>query len=94
MARHNNIAQSNPAWRYGVLLIVALGTLVFMLPRQPSGQVLSCHDFADKRALLIVPLLVILFRPKYSHQAMLLVALGFYVIAKITEINDQGNIEL
>jgi hypothetical protein len=213
---HNNITQSSVAWRYAILLFVVLGTLVFMMTRQPFGQVLSYHDFADKRTLfgipnfldvvtntaylfvglagirycrdcaalsyrpawitlfvgvalisagsayyhlnptnetlvwdrlpmtvgfmglfvallaeyvdirvgkylffpaliigvfsvlywgwvddlrlyywvqgiplLIVPLLVFLFRPKYSHQAMLLIALGFYVLAKIAEIYDR-----
>lgn len=221
MAGYRNITQSGAAWRYGILLAVVLGTLVFMMTRQPFGQVLSYHDFADKRALfeipnfldvttniaylviglwgiwcchrsaapgyrigwltlfvgvsligfgsayyhldpknstlvwdrlpmtigfmglfaallaeyidiragkylllpalavgvfsvlywgwyddlrlyywvqgmplLIVPLLVFLFRPKYSRQAMLLVALGFYVLAKIAEIYDRAFFEL
>lgn len=210
-----NVNQPNTAWRYAVLLTVMLGTLVLMMTIEPIEQVLSYHDFADKRAflgvpnfldvttnsaylivgvlgiwscfrsaapgyrvgwltlfagvsligfgsayyhlnpnnatlvwdrlpmtigfmglfvallaeyintragkflmlpalavgifsvlywawyddlrlylwvqgmpLLIVPLLVLLFRPKYSHQSMLLVALGFYVLAKVAEIYD------
>lgn len=221
MIWHANISQAKTAWRYAILLSVVLGTLLFMMTRQPFGQVLAYHDFADKRAflgvpnfldvatniaylavglfgvwscfrstapgyrigwltlfigvsligfgsayyhldpknstlvwdrlpmtigfmglfvallaeyidmragnflilpalavgifsvmywawlddlrlyywvqgmpLLIVPLLVFLFRPKYTHQSMLLVALGFYVLAKIAEIYDREVFEI
>lgn len=39
--------------------------------------------------LLVVPALMLLFRPKYSRQWLLLVALAFYVLAKISEIYDR-----
>lgn len=38
--------------------------------------------------LLTIPVVMILYRPKYSHQWMLLAALGCYALAKITEHFD------
>ncbi|MDJ0958081.1 MAG: ceramidase domain-containing protein [Arenicellales bacterium] len=216
MELQTNTHYPNNTWRYSILLAVVLGTLAFMMTRQPFGQDLAYHDFADKRTffgvpnffdvitnvpyllvglagirycpknyslsfrpawfilfigvamvgagsayyhlnptnetlvwdrlpmtigfmglfvallseyvdvrlgrylllpalligffsvlywhwvddlrlyfwvqgmpLLVVPLLVVLFKPKYSHQAMLLIALVFYVFAKVTEIFDR-----
>jgi hypothetical protein len=59
--------------------------------------VLYWHWFDDLRLyywvqlvpLLTVPFVVALFRPRYSHQALLLVALGFYILAKIAEVYDR-----
>jgi hypothetical protein len=39
--------------------------------------------------LLTIPVILILFRPKYSHQWMLLAALGYYALAKISEVFDK-----
>ncbi len=38
--------------------------------------------------LLTVPAVIILFRSGYSHQWLLLAALGWYVLAKVAELND------
>jgi len=38
--------------------------------------------------LLTVPVVMILFRSRYSHQWVLLVALAFYLLAKISEAHD------
>lgn len=38
--------------------------------------------------LLTIPAVMILFRSGYSHQWLLLVALGWYVLAKVTELYD------
>ncbi len=38
--------------------------------------------------LLTIPAVMLLFRPAYSHQWLLLVALGWYVLAKVTETYD------
>lgn len=40
--------------------------------------------------LLIIPALMLLFRNGYSHQWLLLAALGWYVLAKVAELNDQA----
>ena len=45
-------------------------------------------------SLLIIPLVMILYRSHYSHQWMLLVALLFYALAKIAELNDKKIFEL
>lgn len=38
--------------------------------------------------LLTIPAVMVLFRSGYSHQWLLLVALGWYVLAKVTESHD------
>jgi len=61
-----------------------------------SASVLYWHWFDDLRWYVwiqVVPLLtilavMILFRPRYTHQWVLLVAFGFYVLAKISEFHD------
>ena len=45
----------NNAWRYVVLFAVVFGTLAFMMTRQPFGQDLAYHNFADKRTFFGVP---------------------------------------
>jgi hypothetical protein len=39
--------------------------------------------------LLTIPIVMILFHARYSHQWPLLVALGWYVLAKVSEANDR-----
>ncbi|MEK7483808.1 MAG: ceramidase domain-containing protein [Planctomycetota bacterium] len=61
------------------------------------SSVFYWHYFDDLRfygwiqliPLLIVPVVMILFRPNYSHQGLLLVALVCYMLAKLTEFYDQ-----
>ncbi len=61
------------------------------------SSVLYWHWFDDLRVyiwiqllpLLLVPVLMVLFRPKYSHEWLLLLALGCYVLSKIAEAYDQ-----
>ncbi len=40
--------------------------------------------------LLVIPALLAIFPPRYTHRAYLLYGLGFYVLAKIAEIFDQA----
>jgi len=40
--------------------------------------------------LITIPVLLFLFPPKYSHQWLLAVSLGFYVLAKAAEFYDLG----
>jgi hypothetical protein len=61
------------------------------------SSVLYWHWFDDLRfyfwiqliPLLTVPVVMALFRPKYSHQWLLLVALVCYVLSKLTEAYDR-----
>jgi hypothetical protein len=61
------------------------------------SSVLYWHWFDDLRfyiwvqliPLLTVPVVMILYRAKYSHGWMLLAALGCYALAKITELGDR-----
>lgn len=60
------------------------------------SSVVYWHWFDDLRfyiwvqliPLLTIPVIMILYRAKYSHQWMLLAALGCYALAKITELGD------
>jgi len=40
--------------------------------------------------LLVIPVLIFLFPPKFSHQWLLAAALGFYLLAKAAEYFDRG----
>jgi hypothetical protein len=70
-----------------------------LLPAILAGlsSVIYWHRFDDLRfyvwiqfvPLLIVPVLMALFRPRYSHQWMLLVALACYMLAKLLEAYDR-----
>lgn len=72
---------------------------ILLLPALLLGfsSVLYWHWFDDLRfyiwiqaiPLLTVPLVMLLFRPKYSRQWLLLLALGFYILAKVTETYDR-----
>lgn len=54
------------------------------------------HTFDDLRfyywvqlmPMMVVPALMLLFKPRYSHQWLLLVTLGCYLLAKYTESHD------
>jgi len=44
--------------------------------------------------LLTIPVVMVLFRPRYTHSWLLLVSLGWYVLAKVTENFDASIFEL
>lgn len=74
--------------RLGALLVPALIL--------GASSVFYWHWFDDLRfyiwiqlvPLLTIPVVMILYRAKYSHGWMLLAALGCYALAKITELGD------
>jgi hypothetical protein len=39
-------------------------------------------------SLLLIPVVMILYRGRFSHQGMVLFALGLYALAKISEVKD------
>src|SRR5207249_3774778 len=63
---------------------------------EPSNQTLLWDWFDDLRfyiwvqviPLLTIPVVMVLYRARYSHRWLLLVALGWYALAKISEDND------
>lgn len=71
---------------------------LLLLPALLLGlaSVLYWHWFDDLRLyywvqlipLLSIPVLMLLFRSRYSHQWLLPVALGWYLLAKVAEAND------
>jgi hypothetical protein len=87
------------------LLIAELGENVhknfgwFILPALLTGffSVIYWHWFDDLRfyiwvqliSLLIIPIVMILYQGRYSHQWMLIFALGLYALAKILEMEDE-----
>ena len=82
------LAEYASAWLGRFLLVPAM--LVGL------SSVLYWHWFDDLRfyvwvqllPLLMVPAVMLLFRPRYSRQWLLLLALAFYVLAKISETYD------
>jgi hypothetical protein len=70
----------------------------FLIPAIVLGfsSVIYWHLFDDLRfyiwiqliSLLIIPVVLILYRPKYSHQWMMFIAVGLYALAKIAEVKD------
>lgn len=42
-------------WRHGLVLLIAVGSFVFLLTRPPFGQDPHYHDFADRRSFIGVP---------------------------------------
>jgi len=75
--------------RLGMLLLVPALILGF-------ASVVYWHRFDDLRfyvwvqliPLLTIPAVMVLYRAIYSHRWLLLVALGWYALAKISEAND------
>ena len=75
--------------RLGMLLLVPALIL-------GSASVVYWHRFDDLRfyvwvqliPLLTIPVAMVLYRARYSHRWLLLVALGWYALAKISEAND------
>lgn len=69
-----------------------------LLPTMFLGfsSVIYWHLFDDLRfyiwvqiiPLLTIPVVMILYRSKYSHQSLLLAALGLYALAKLSELGD------
>lgn len=76
--------------RLGAFLLIPALLLGF-------SSVVYWHLFDDLRfyiwvqliPLLTIPLVIILYRPKYSHQWLLLAALGCYALAKVSELFDK-----
>ena len=72
---------------------------VLLVPMPLLGlcSVLYWHWFDDLRpylwvqviALLTIPVVMILFRPRYTRQGLLLVAIGGYALAKVSEVHDR-----
>lgn len=72
---------------------------ILLVPAVLAGlsSVIYWHWYDDLRfyvwiqfmPLLVVPVLMALFRPKYSHQWLLPVALSFYMLAKLLEAYDR-----
>lgn len=62
------------------------------------SSVIYWHLFDDLRfyiwiqviPLLTIPVVMILYRARYSHQGLLLAALGLYALAKVSELGDKA----
>lgn len=49
---------------------------------------LRFYIWVQTASLLIIPIVMILYRPTYSHQWLLLAGLGWYALAKVAELAD------
>lgn len=74
--------------KFGMLLIPALFLGASSVFYWDWTDDLRFYIWVQIIPLLTVPLVMILYRAQYSHGWMLLAALGFYVLAKITELTD------
>jgi len=81
-------------WKHILLGMIVVGSLALLLG---LFSVLYWHWFDDLRLyfwiqfmpLLAVLAFMILFRPTYSHQWLLLVSLAWYALAKVSEAYDR-----
>jgi hypothetical protein len=77
-----------------LLLLPLLGLGVTSVLYWYAGEI---HGRGDLRfyalvqflPLLLIPLVMALYRPCYSHSGLLFAALGFYVVAKVCELCDR-----
>lgn len=75
-----------------------LGALLVPMLVLGASSVFYWHWFDDLRfyiwvqliPLLTIPVIMILYRARYSHRWLLLVALGCYALAKISEVGDEN----
>lgn len=76
---------------------VRLGRLLLLAILAGLSSVIYWHGYDDLRfyvwvqfmPLLVVPILMVLFRPKYTHQWLLPVALACYMLSKLMEAYDR-----
>lgn len=71
------------------LLVPALLMGVFSVFYWHWFNDLRFYTWIQFAPLLIIPVLMVLFRAKYSHQRLLLTALACYVLAKLSEACDR-----
>lgn len=72
------------------LLALALGSVIFWYAGELRGAGdLRLYALVQFLPALLIPLLVALYPPKYTHGAYLFVALGWYAAAKVFEFFDR-----
>jgi hypothetical protein len=69
----------------GPLMAVGLGSVFFW---SATGE-LGPYYFVQLYPLIAIPLLLILYPPRYTREADLLVGVGWYAAAKVCELGDQ-----
>lgn len=72
----------------GLLLPAALVGLFSVLYWHWLGD-LRFYVWIQLLPLLTIPVVMLLYRPAYSHQWLLLIALAWYALAKVSEIYDE-----
>jgi hypothetical protein len=76
--------------RFGAtLLIPALMVGVASVLYWQRFDDLRIYYYVQLAPLLLIPVVMLLFRPAHSHQCLLVLALGCYLLAKISESVDQ-----
>ena len=66
------------------LILIGLGSVLYW----QLADDLRFYLWIQVVPLISIPVLVLLFPPGYSHQGLLAVALGWYVLSKIAEFSD------
>lgn len=76
--------------RFAILLFPALAVGALSIVYWYSTNDLRFYIWVQALPLLAIPFLLFLFPPKFSHQWLLVAALGFYLLAKAAEYYDRG----
>lgn len=72
----------------GLLIAIPLG-IGSIVAWRLTGD-LRPYIWVQAAPLVAIPLLMALYRPRYTRSWYLLLALGCYALAKVTEVGDQG----
>lgn len=75
--------------KFGWLIVPALLLGFFSVVYWHWSDDLRLYIWVQIISLLIIPVVMILYRSRFSHQWMLLIALLFYALAKIAELGDR-----
>jgi hypothetical protein len=71
-----------------ILLVPALALGIASVVLWAMTDDLRLYLWVQLIPLLCIPVLMLIFHSRYTHQWMLLIALGWYVLAKLAEIYD------
>jgi hypothetical protein len=73
----------------GPMVLVGIGAVLFWAATEHAGRGdLRPYVLVQFFPLVAIPLVLVLYRPRYSHGWLYLVALGLYALAKVAELAD------
>ena len=73
----------------GPMVLAGIGGVLFWAATEHAGRGdLRPYVLVQFFPLIAIPLVLVLYRPRYSHGWLYLVALGLYALAKVAELAD------